>query len=1005
MKNMRKLLSLLLSLTLCVSLVMPAAASELTDLQPVEEAVAEPVYVAQVGETKYETLADAIAQGGTVTLLSNTELDTMITVPSGANVVLDLNGYTITGTDTTTKNFSLLDNRGTLKITSSVVGGKMTLTATTNNGWNRYSAVVANNPGGNLTIESNVTLEHLGGTDMTYGVDNLTNGKGTSAVTTINGGTIKSNYRGIRQFLNGVEATNIVTINGGTVEGANKAIFFHDPSTNANSGKLTVGANADINGGVYLFVTEGSTEWPVEVSIAAAALDAAGVTTKNVPAGYAVINVNDTYTVCPGIAQIGTTYYKSLQAAVDAANEGETITLLTDVNITDTVNVAKELTLDLAGFTLTGTPAAAEAYAVIKNTGNLTITGNGMIHCNHTLAGSTSYAVNAILNCGTLTINNGTIKNTSTASNQIGYAIDNNSTSANAVLVINGGAVAVSGSYYYDGIRQFCNSTTLENSVSVAGGTVSSIWLQNPSDGAERNTKDVKGSVSVSGGTVSSLYLEPSSNFAASITDGTIGSISAYETAEGRDLSGFITGGTFEAKPDDKFVAEGYGAIQVGEVYKVHKHEVKAVAAVDKQCTTPGVKAHYACEGCGLKYSDAAGTTLITDESTLVIPASHTLEKVEAVQATCTEAGAEEHYKCACGALFSDAEGETAVTEKDLEIAILAHTLKPVAEVAATYTAPGVKAHYACQNCTAKFFDAEGVTKATDADLEIAQLIEVVGDKAEVSEGAVDKAIEEAVTSGDKKDVVLDLTNEETVGEVATPVTKAEIPVAAIEKVAEADATLTLTKEDATVTLDTKALDAVAEAVKNEGATNVTLVVQEIEAEDLTAKQQEAVEEVAQEKTVVKVISAELLVQTAEGEKKVGTEADGGFGGGTVTVKIPFTPEVGFQGSDYSVIYIADDGAIQNIKTEYKDGCLVVELEHFSDYVVVNNAAKSDDEDNSGSGESEAQPEPTTKPAEKPGKPAPDTGDNADVAGLVALLVASGLMAAAMLVFLKKFRA
>ena len=92
---------------------------------------------------------------------------------------------------------------------------------------------------------------------------------------------------------------------------------------------------------------------------------------------------------------------------------------------------------------------------------------NGSIICDHKLAGSTGYAVNTITNCGTLTIDGDTIENKSTATNQIGYAIDNNSTSTDAVLVVKSGAVKASGSNYYDGIRQFCNSEVSENSVTI----------------------------------------------------------------------------------------------------------------------------------------------------------------------------------------------------------------------------------------------------------------------------------------------------------------------------------------------------------------------------------------------------------------------------------------------------------------------------------------------------------------------------------------------------------
>ena len=250
----------------------------------------------------YATLEEAIAATGIynckdnkVTMVKDVEIVDMITVANDETLVLDLNGKTITATDNTSKNYSAIDNRGDLTITGN---GTMTVEATVNSGWNRYSAVIANNPGGKLTIE-NGTIAHLGGTDMAYAIDNLTNGKGTSAETVINGGLVKSPYRAVRQFLNGVEAENILTVNGGTLEGANKAIFFHDASAKANSGTLYVGEAAELKGDVYLFVTAGSEEWPVDVEIAKAALkdNNSAVTAKNVPEGYSVTEYPTYWTV------------------------------------------------------------------------------------------------------------------------------------------------------------------------------------------------------------------------------------------------------------------------------------------------------------------------------------------------------------------------------------------------------------------------------------------------------------------------------------------------------------------------------------------------------------------------------------------------------------------------------------------------------------------------------------------------------------------------------------
>ena len=248
-------------------------------------------------------------------------------------------------------------------------------------------------------------------------------------------------------------------------------------------------------------------------------------------------------------------YYATLEDAL-AATTGNDVTLL----VPYVVEAGETVVLDLNVKTVTGTPTEAKAYAVITNKGNLTIM-NGSIICDHKLDGSTGYAVNTITNCGTLTIDGATIENKSTATNQIGYAIDNNSTSANAIVVVNSGVVKASGSNYYDGIRQFCNSLTNENRVTINGGKVSSLWLQNPSDGtAGRNTKDVKGSFNITGGEVEYVYTEPSTGFAASITGGTFVKIAYNEQAEGRDLVNYITGGAFVNDPS-AFLAENYSAI------------------------------------------------------------------------------------------------------------------------------------------------------------------------------------------------------------------------------------------------------------------------------------------------------------------------------------------------------------------------------------------------------------------------------------------------------------
>ena len=488
-------------------------------------------YVAEVGKLKYLTLAEAaaVAEGKTVTMLANVELAESIVFTG--TTTLDLNGKKITGTDNNTSgNFYLINNnRGELTIVDSSAEktGAITLTATTERNWSASSVVVANNSG-TVTVKGG-TIQHLGGTSMAYGIDNLTNGANTVATLNIEGGNVQSTYFAVRQFANGGE--NSLNVTGGTVGYA----WMQSPNANVNV------ANISVEGGAVAGICLSGNNADVDLM---AKVECVGEVYGTMPAGMVLKEVAGYYTLLPAVAEVDETLYATLQDAVDAA-DGKTVNVIANIEQKVTTVVTGTVTIALNGFTVTGTPAEAAAYAVINNKGNLTIKGEGSIVCNHTLAGSTGYAVNTIVNGGTLTIYGATIANTSTAACQIGYAIDNNSTSADAIVVVESGEVIASGSYYYDGIRQFCNSLTNENSVTIKGGEVSTLWMQNPSDGAEKNTKDVKGSFAIEGGKVGVVSTEPSANFTASITAGEIGRVEYFQTSEGRNLVGYITGGTF----------------------------------------------------------------------------------------------------------------------------------------------------------------------------------------------------------------------------------------------------------------------------------------------------------------------------------------------------------------------------------------------------------------------------------------------------------------------------
>ena len=115
-------------------------------------------------------------------------------------------------------------------------------------------------------------------------------------------------------------------------------------------------------------------------------------------------------------------------------------------------------------------------------------------------------------------------------------------------------------------------------------------------------------------------------------------------------------------------------------------------------CTTDGVKT-YTCKVC-------------SETKTEPIKASgHSLTKVEAVAATCTEGGNNEYYTCSvCKKVFK-ADKTTETTVADETLAALGHKLTKTDAKAATCTEPGNSEYYTCGNCGKFFSDEAGKTE------------------------------------------------------------------------------------------------------------------------------------------------------------------------------------------------------------------------------------------------------------------------------------------------------
>lgn len=214
------------------------------------------------------------------------------------------------------------------------------------------------------------------------------------------------------------------------------------------------------------------------------------------------------------------------------------------------------------------------------------------------------------------------------------------------------------------------------------------------------------------------------------------------------------------------------------------------------------------------------------------------------------------------------------------------------------------------------------------------------------------------ITEGE--DVVIDVTDTE------EKVSSVVIGSETVDKITNAETAVEIKLPDATVSFDKTAIGSIGTQA---GEAAVTIVAKEVEDTTLTTEQKAALEE--------KKVHTILNLEAFAGETKIAE-----FGGGKVTVSVPFALPEGKTGTDYYVAYVADDGTITAMPTTYADGVLSFETTHFSSYVVLENKTTT--------------PEPTPDPSN------PQTGDNSHLMLFVAMMVVS---AACLTVCLTKRRA
>ena len=314
---MKKIISILLALTLALSLCTTAWADEGSTPTPTS------ANVAQIGETGYTTLEDAIANAGagaTITVLLNTGIGSNNQI--NKNLTLDLNGCTVTVTTTGTQNAFEVTNGATFTIKDSKGNGKLDL--------DKFGITLMNS---NITIESGeieVHSQHPGAAVVVAAVGDCT--------VTMTGGKVVSNNSAC--FNAGYMGTQTFNISGGTLESKESSTALMGISYSDNS-ETTIRISGtteilmkDAAGKANKLVSDASQNDVIEVTGAIADTDVS----QYIPTG--------TDTPMAEAATAGSTAYVIGAANIaSAANNGSNVTIIkggtiTGINDNVTVTIA-----------------------------------------------------------------------------------------------------------------------------------------------------------------------------------------------------------------------------------------------------------------------------------------------------------------------------------------------------------------------------------------------------------------------------------------------------------------------------------------------------------------------------------------------------------------------------------------------------------------------------------------------------------------------------------------
>lgn len=404
---------------------------------------------------------------------------------------------------------------------------------------------------------------------------------------TFEGCTFNISGKGVNVYVeagNAGEATRTVEVNNCTVESTKESKAFLNIKNSTQSYDVTLSGTNTVNG-LTANGTTGSALYQVETTEVTETTGNPVTVKQENTAGefetiYEVKKTEKAY-----VAEVGSNKYETLQAAIDAAAQNATVTLLADTRENVTISTYG-LTLDLNGHTLNGGTVAGKPALTVKN--RVTVkdssaaqTGTIMREDTAANSGVSSHYVIDIQD-GLLFFESGSVTNNSGVVGVKGASlvrVGDDSVAKYPGLTISGGTFTQDnfivikvdrGTFYLkeDGTLNSKNSYAVENwkFAEIKGGTVNGTVAAWTYSGGHNSDLTISGGtvngnvlsvnygsaegkvakVSITGGTVNGALdtrsYDPSTNELTSIDDATKATIA-------------VTGGTFSSDPT-KYVVE-----------------------------------------------------------------------------------------------------------------------------------------------------------------------------------------------------------------------------------------------------------------------------------------------------------------------------------------------------------------------------------------------------------------------------------------------------------------